>query len=151
MVLYYRKGLLFCSRRAKMSVVVNATRIIYNLNVCSHLRDWCLLEWLPCSFMGYPLPEKNPVWFSDNFSCVQLGVVNLQSAAASKGNEQVKMVMGITSYEIQKAMEKPWEEQDQAKQTEIRKSEHLGGAELMQRDISESCGCGVHLPRSRSR
>lgn len=121
MFLCYREGL-FCSRRAKMCVVVNATGIIYNLNICSHLRDWCLLEWLPCSFMGYPLPEKNPVWLSDNFSCMQLGVVNLQSAAARKGNEQVKIVMVITSCEIQKVMEKPWKEQDQEKQTEMRKS-----------------------------
>lgn len=75
-------------------MAVNATGITCNLNISSHLRDWCLLELLPCSFMGYPLPEKNPVWLSDNFSCVQLGVVNLQSAAANKGNERLKMLMG---------------------------------------------------------
>lgn len=47
-------------------------------------------------FHGYPLPEKNPVWLSDNFLYVQLGVVNLQSAAADKGKEQLKML--ITRY-----------------------------------------------------
>lgn len=56
-------------------------------------------------FHGYPVPEKNPVWLSDNFLYVQLGVVNLQSAAADKGKEQLKML--ITSFEIQKLMEKP--------------------------------------------
>lgn len=58
-------------------------------------------------FHGYPLPEKNPVWLSDNFSYVQLGVVDLQSAAANKENEQLKMLMSVTSCEIQKVMEKP--------------------------------------------
>lgn len=94
MFFYHGEGLIFCSRREKMSVAVNATGITCNLNICSHVRDWCLLELLPCSFMGYPLPEKNPVWLSDNFSCVQLGVINLQSAAANKGNEWLKMLMG---------------------------------------------------------
>lgn len=102
--------MLFCSTRAKTSVVVNATGIICNLNICSHPRDWCLLEWLPSSFMGYPLPEKSPAWLSDNFSCTQLGVVNLKSAAANKGNEQLKMLMSVTSCKIQKVMEKPWKE-----------------------------------------
>lgn len=57
--------------------------------------------------MGYPLLEKSPVCLSDNFSCKQLGAVNLQSAAANKGNEQLKMLMGVTSCETQRVMEKP--------------------------------------------
>lgn len=58
---------------------------------------------------------------------MQLGVVNLQSAAANKGNGQLKLLTGVKSCEIQKVMEKPWKERP--RRADRAEEEHLGGAE----------------------